>query len=130
MNTIRTQIRVDNLVSGTIAHSGIPVQTVSVSTVSGLTSQLIQVVGVAHAAINTGGVTADAMIVISNRSSTATIQVGKDDASAFAPSGITIPPGSPPAILPFVATPADVYLLSSEAGAEVLVTAYKIEAAP
>lgn len=124
MPSIRTTLRVENISGNSSTHGGVPNRTDTVETTSSLTSQSVQVVGTDHAAAEGGAVGDGAYVVVQNRSTTATVTVGGDDASVFVP-WFTIPPGAPPAIIPRVDM-ADLYLKSSAVSTEVLVTAYKI----
>lgn len=124
MPSIRTTLRVENISGNSSTHGGVPNRTDTVETTSSLTSQSVQVVGTDHAAAEGGAVGAGAYVVVQNRSTTATVTVGGDDATVFVP-WFTIPPGAPPAIIPRVDM-ADLYLKSSAASTEVLVTSYKI----
>jgi len=128
MPSIRTTLRVENLSGNNAIHGGVPNRTDTTLTDSSLTSQSIQVVGTSHVAAVGGAVGDGAYVVIQNRSTTATVTVGGDAATVFQP-WFTIPPGAPPAVIPRIDM-SDLFLKSTAANTEVLVTAYKIFITP
>jgi hypothetical protein len=128
MPSIRTTLRVENLSGNSAIHGGVPNRSDTVETESSLTSQSVQVIGTTHVAAAGGAVGDGAYVVIQNRSTTATVEIGGDAATVFVP-WFTIPPGAPPAIIPRVDM-SDLFIKASAASTEVLVTAYKIFITP
>lgn len=86
----------------------------------------LQVIGTSHEVIDAGDLTDTVLCRIRNRSSTATVQVGRDVAATFYPL-VDIPPGEE-AHLPRLNSLAGTYLQSDEASTEVLIALHKISA--
>jgi len=128
MPSIRTTLRVENISANSSQRRGLPNRVDTVETESALTSQSVQVVGTSYVAAEGGAVGDGAYVVVQDRSTTATVSVGGEASSAFVP-WFTIPPGTPPAIIPRIDM-SDLFLRSSAANTEVLVTAYKIFITP
>lgn len=128
MPIIRTTLRVENITANAQGAAGVPNLSNSVNTDSSLISQSVQIVGTTHAAAQGGAVGDGAYVVIQNESTTATLTVGGDDATVFVP-WFTIPPGAPPAIIPRVDID-DLFLRSSAADTQVLISSYKIFITP
>lgn len=104
-----------------------PQKEITTDTTSEIYSDNTQIVGTSHEVIAAGDVTDSAMAIIENLHATATVQIGGDDTGTFVP-WITLPPGSPPAVLPRVAVLATTYLDSDTASTPIRVTLIKISA--
>lgn len=109
-----------------VTHS-VPQRIYDQATTSDLINDTTQLVGTSHEQLALGDATDDLFCRIENLHATATIEVGLDDSSVFAPL-FEIPAGGPPAILPVLSTAANVYLKSSVASTPVRVTLCKIVA--
>jgi hypothetical protein len=124
-NTIRTILSVTNLVSGLQAYGTIPQSTEDVVTYSNKLHQTVQVVGTTHELLSAGDVPDDAMAIVKNLSSTATIQIGVEVAATFYPL-LDIPPGET-SKLSRLSTIASTYIKSDTASTQVLVSLYEID---
>ena len=123
-NTIKTAFKLDILRESVVVRSS-PLKEFRVSTTSEIYSDNTQIVGTSHELVAAGDVTDTACMIVENLHATATIEIGGDDTGAFV-SWITIPPGSPPAILPLVSSLAATYLLSDTASTPIRVTLAKV----
>ena len=124
-NTIRTIMSVTNFIEGTQSYGTIPQLTEDVVTFSSKLHQTVQVVGTTHEVISAGDTPDDAMVIIRNLSTTATVSVGVDVSAVFYPL-LDIPPGETSKLSRLSAVAAT-YLKSTAASTSVLVSLYEID---
>lgn len=124
-NTIRTAIRTEYLVAGSVSYS-IPNKTESVATTSELLHQTTQLVGTSHEQLSIGDMTDDCLAILRNSHATATVEVGVEVSSTFYPL-FEIPAGET-AKLPRISSLAGTHLKASGASTPVLVALYKVVA--
>jgi len=104
-----------------------PLKQKTIETTSDLAVSSVQVVGTLHEGGAIGDVTDDAILVVENLSTTATVQIGGDAAGSFV-EWFFLAPGDPPAILGRVGALASTYLKASASTTSVSVTLVKIVA--
>ena len=124
-NVIRTIMSVTNFVEGTQSYGTIPQLTEDVVTYSSKLHQTVQVVGTTYEAISAGDTPDDAMVIIRNLSTTATVSVGVEVTAVFYPL-IDIPPGETSKLSRLTAI-AGTFLQSTAASTQVLVSLYEID---